>query len=308
MSVRARHVGASVRFTRRWIVILVLVSSSVLWTEQTAAQAPPTVVFMTDFGVMDDSVALCKGVMYGIAPNLRIVDLTHEVSAFSIADGARFLFGTSPYFPAGTVFVVVVDPGVGSSRKAVVVKSKRGQYFVLPDNGLMTMVEERDGVESVREITNPDWMIGAKISSTFHGRDVFSPVGAHIARGDDWAQVGPEVQKLVRLDLKPAAVSDKGFSGEAIALDGPYGNLITNMSADEFLKLGYQRGDRVKVKIGGHEVEMPWVKTFSDVPVKQPLLFIDSRGRVSFAMNQASFAAAYKIEPPQPVFIPRKGH
>jgi S-adenosylmethionine hydrolase len=261
---------------------------------------------MTDFGIVDDSVALCKGVMYGVAPNLRIVDLTHQVSAFSIRDGARFLFGATPYFPPGTVFVAVVDPTVGSSRKAVVVKSKREQFFVLPDNGLMTMVGDRDGVEAIREITNPDWMIGAKISSTFHGRDIFSPVGAHLARGDDWTQVGPPIKELVRLDLKPATVDDKGLTGEVIALDGPYGNLITNITADDFQRLGYQRGDKLKVTIAGREVEMPFVKTFSDVPVKQPLLFIDSRGRASFALNQASFAAAFDINPPQPVFIPRK--
>ncbi len=263
---------------------------------------------MTDFGIVDDSVALCKGVMYGIAPNLRIVDLTHQVTAFSIRDGARFLFGATPYFPPGTVFVVVIDPGVGSARKAVVVKSKRGQFFVLPDNGLMTMVEDRDRIESIREVTNPDWMVGAKISSTFHGRDIFSPVGAHLARGDDWTQVGPVVTQLVRLDLKPASVDDKGLTGEAIALDGPFGNLITNISAEDFLKLGYQRGDKLKVTIAGHEVEMPFVNTFSDVPLKQPLLFIDSRGRASFAVNQSSFAVVYGIDPPQLIFIPRKGH
>jgi S-adenosylmethionine hydrolase len=289
-----------------WFV-LVLLATTPLLAQQSAMQPPPTVVFMTDFGILDDSVALCKGVMYGITPNLRIVDLTHQVSAFSIRDGARFLFGSSPYFPAGTVFVVVVDPGVGSSRKAVVVKSKRGQFFVLPDNGLMTMVEDRDGVEAIRQIANPDWMIGAKISSTFHGRDIFSPVGAHIARGDDWTQVGPAVKQLVRLDLKPATVDDKGLTGEVIALDGPYGNLITNIGGDDFLKLGYQLGDKLKVTIAGRDVEMPFVRTFSDVPLKQPLLFIDSRGRASFALNQASFAAAYDISPPQPVFIPRKG-
>lgn len=261
---------------------------------------------MTDFGIIDDSVALCKGVMYGIAPNLRIVDLTHQVTPFSIRDGARFLSGATPYFPAGTVFVVVVDPTVGSSRKAVVVKSKRGQYFVLPDNGLMTLVEDRDGIESAREITNPEWMIGAKISSTFHGRDIFSPVGAHVARGDDWTQVGPEVKHLVRLDLAAPKIDDKGLAGEVVAIDGPFGNIITNISAEEFVKLGYQRGDRVKVTIGGHEVEMPFVKTFSDVPLKQPLLFIDSRGRASFALNQASFAAVYQVQPPQAIFIPRK--
>jgi len=262
---------------------------------------------MTDFGIVDDSVALCKGVMYGIAPNLRIVDLTHQVTAYSIRDGARFLFGTTPYFPAGTVFVVVIDPGVGSSRKAVVVKSKRGQFFVLPDNGLMTMVEDRDGIESIRQITNSDWMVGAKISSTFHGRDIFSPVGAHIARGEDWTRVGPPLKQLVRLDLKPSSIDEKGLTGEVIALDGPYGNLITNISAEDFLKLGYQHGDKLRVTIAGRQVEMPFVSTFSDVPLKQPLLFIDSRGRASFALNQSSFAVAYSIDPPQPVFIRRKG-
>ena len=215
----------------------------------TTAQ-PPTVVFMTDFGVIDDSVALCKGVMYGITPNLRIVDLTHQVTPFSIRDGALYLSGASPYFPAGTVFVVVIDPGVGSSRKAVVVKSKRGQFFVLPDNGLMTLVEDRDGIESIREITNPDWMVGAKISSTFHGRDIFSPVGAHLARGDDWTQVGPVVKQLVRLDLKPVTVDGKGLTGEVIALDGPFGNLVTNISAEDFMKLGYQRGDKLRPPSG----------------------------------------------------------
>lgn len=290
------------------IAAALLLATSHLLAQQSAQQPPPTVVFMTDFGVIDDSVALCKGVMYGITPNLRIVDLTHQVNAFSIEDGARFLFGATPYFPAGTVFVVVVDPGVGSSRKAVVVKSKRGQFFVLPDNGLMTLVEDRDGIESIREITNSDWMVGAKISSTFHGRDIFSPVGAHVARGDDWTQVGPVVKQLIRLDLKPATVDDKGLTGEVIALDGPFGNLVTNISAEDFMKLGYQHGDKAKVTIAGHEIEMPFVRTFSDVPLKQPLLYIDSRGRASFALNQANFAAVHGVDPPQPIFIPRKVH
>jgi S-adenosyl-L-methionine hydrolase (adenosine-forming) len=306
MSLTLCHARRQARKVLVPALMVVLVLGSLLAAETPATNPPPTVVFMTDFGVLDDSVALCKGVMYGIAPNLRIVDLTHQVTPFSITDGARFLFGATPYFPAGSVFVVVIDPGVGSTRKPVVVKTKRGQFFVLPDNGLMTMVEDRDGIAGIREITNPDWMIGAKISSTFHGRDIFSPVGAHLARGDDWTQVGPELRQLVRLDLKPAKVNDKGLTGEVIALDGPFGNLITNIDAEDFLKLGYQRGDKLKLTIGKREIEMPFVKTFSDVPLKQPLLFVDSRGRVSFAVNQASFAASYQIEPPQPVFIPRK--
>src|SRR5450755_147335 len=183
-----------------------------------AQKYPPTIVFMTDFGVVDDSVALCRGVMYSIMPEVRIVDLTHQVTPFSILDGARFLYGATPYYPAGTVFVVVIDPGVGSARKAVVAKSRRGQYFVLPDNGLMTLVQDRDGIESVREITNRDWMIGAGISSTFHGRDIFSPVGAHLAHEQDWTQVGPElnVEKLVRLNLTPSKHNDRGLNAEVL--------------------------------------------------------------------------------------------
>jgi S-adenosylmethionine hydrolase len=167
--------GKSPGFQSLLLVITAAICLSLANPLSAQPAQPPTVVFMTDFGVIDDSVALCKGVMYGVTPNLRIVDLTHQVTPYSISDGALYLFGASPYFPAGTVFVVVIDPGVGSSRKAVVVKSKRGQFFVLPDNGLMTLVEGRDGIEAIRQITNPDWMVGAKISSTFHGRDFSLP-------------------------------------------------------------------------------------------------------------------------------------
>ena len=267
----------------------------------------PTIVFMTDFGIVDDSVAICRGVMYSIAPEVRIVDLTHEVTPFSILDGARFLYGASPYYPAGTVFVVVVDPGVGSQRKAVVVKSKHGQFFVLPDNGLMTLVQDRDGIEGAREITNRDWMIGAALSSTFHGRDIFSPVGAHLVHGEDWTGVGPEidVSKLVRLDITPAKLDEHGLSAEVIATDGPFGNLVTNISGDDFIKLGYPRGQNVHVSINKTEVDIPFVRTFSDVPLKKPLLYIDSRGHLGLAVNQGSFAATYGVQPPVTIFIPR---
>ena len=282
--------------------------SSPAHAQQAEGKYPPTVVFMTDFGVVDDSVAICRGVMYSILPSLRIVDLTHQVTPFSILDGARFLYGATPYYPAGTVFVVVVDPGVGSTRKAVVVKSKRGQYFVLPDNGLMTLVQDRDGIEGVHNITNPAFMIGSKLSSTFHGRDIFSPVGAHLARGEDWTQVGPEipVKDLIRLDLQPAKLDERGLSGEIIATDGPFGNLVTNISGEDFLKLGYQHGEQVHVTIGQAEMMLPFVRTFSDVSLKMPLLYIDSRGHLGLAVNQGSFSEAFKVRPPQAILIARK--
>lgn len=286
-----------------WLVMLAVACA----LAQAAPKGPPTIVFMTDFGVVDDSVALCKGVMYSIAPDVRVVDLTHQVTPFSILDGARFLYGATPYFPPGTVFVVVIDPGVGSTRKAVVVKSRHGQYFVLPDNGLMTLVEQRDGLDGAREITNPAWMIGGKLSSTFHGRDIFSPVGAHVVRGDDWTQAGPEVdvKSLVRLKLEASRLDESGLHGTVIATDGPFGNLVTNLDGDDFLKLGYQRGQNVRITLDGKQMTMPFVRTFSDVALKKPLLYIDSRGHVGLAVNQASFAETYKIQLPVEIFIAR---
>ena len=266
----------------------------------------PIIVFMTDFGTLDDSVTICKGVMLSIAPDARIVDLTHQVTPFSIADGARFLYGATPYYPSGTVFVVVIDPTVGTSRKAVVVKSKRGQYFVLPDNGLMTLVLDRDGLDGAREITNRGWMIGSGISSTFHGRDIFSPVGAHLAAGADWTQVGSPVSHLVRLKLIPARTGSSGIAGQVIALDGPFGNLITNVSGAEFLKLGYHHGDSVHIRLAGKDMAVPFVATFGDVPQGKPLAFIDSRGRFSLAVNQGNFARIYNLRPPVSLFVARR--
>jgi len=271
------------------------------------AGARPVLVFMTDFGTANDAVAICKAVMLGIAPDVRIMDITHQVTPYSIEEGSRFLAGATPYYPSGTVFVAVVDPGVGTNRKAVVVKSKKGQYFVLPDNGLISPVIDRDGLDSAREITNTSWMIGDAISSTFHGRDIFSPVGAHLAAGWDYTLIGAEVQQLVRLTPKTATVTEKGIEGEVIALDDPFGSLITDIPGDEFKNLGYKVGDRVTILLNKKPFTAPYTKTFMDVPVGDPLLYVDSRGRVGLALNERSFSAVNKITPPAPVFIPKKG-
>jgi len=269
--------------------------------------ARPNIVFMTDFGTANDAVAICKAVMLGIAPDARIMDITHRVTPYSIEEGARFLEAVSSYYPAGTVFVAVVDPGVGTSRKAVIVKSKKGQYFVLPDNGLITPVMDRDGLDSAREITNPNWMIQSAISSTFYGRDIFSPAGAHLAAGWDFNLVGPEVPQLVRLNSKASTTTDKGIVGEIIALDDPFGSLVTDIPGEEFKKLGYNLGDKFRVEINKKPLTVPYVKTFMDVPVGDLLLLIDSRDRVSIAVNQGNYSKKFNIEPPATIFIPRKG-
>ena len=272
--------------------------------------APAKVIgFMTDFDVKDDAVGICKAVMDGIAPGVRIIDITHQSEPFNIAMGARFLAGSAPYFPKDAVFVVVIDPTVGSTRKAIVARSKVGQLFVLLDNGLLTLVQDRDGIVEAHEITNPAWMIGSGISSTFHGRDIFSPAGAHAARGDDIAQAGPalDVTKLVRLDFKKASLDEKGLRGQVIGTDGPFGNLVLNVPAETFRALGYKLGDPVPVDLNGKRYVFPFVKTFSDVPVGKELFYIDSRGRLSIGIDQGNFSKVHDVGEGAALRIPYKG-
>ncbi len=271
-----------------------------------ATPRKPTIVFMTDFGTANDAVAICKGVIAGIAPDARIADITHQVTPFQIEEASRFLYGVTPYYPSGTVFLVVVDPGVGTSRKAVIVKSKKGQLFVLPDNGLVTAVVDRDGLAGAREITNQNWMIQAAVSSTFHGRDIFSPAAAHLAEGWDYTIAGPEVAQLVRLTPRNPSVEDKGITGDVIGLDNPYGSLITDITREDFEKLGYALDDKVTVQINKKPVTLPYVKTFMNVAVGDTLLYIDSRGRVAVAVNQGNYSKKFGIEPPATIFIPKK--
>lgn len=288
---------------RRAVLVLLFAVSTLAF-----AQKPAEILFMTDFGSNNDAVPICKGVMLGIVPDAKIIDITHDVVPFSILDGARYLAGVTPYYPAGTVFVVVIDPTVGSSRKAIVAKSKKDQYFILPDNGLLTFVQDRDGIEGVHEITNKEFMIGAGISSTFHGRDIFSPAGAHVAKGEDWTKSGPDVPvaQLVRLSVPKPTVADGKLTAAVIGLDFPFGNLITNVMKEDFVKLGYNLGDQLPLTLGANEMQVPFVHTFADVPVGQVLAFIDSRGRLSFAVNQGDFSKTYNIKPPVSFTIPAK--
>lgn len=274
---------------------------------QPGTGSKPTIVFMTDFGTANDAVAICRAVIFGIAPDVRLTDITHQVTPFHIEEAARFLAGVTPYYPSGTVFLVVVDPGVGTSRKAVIVKSKKGQYFVLPDNGIITPVIERDGLDSAREITNIAWMLQPQVSSTFHGRDIFSPAAAHLAEGWDYALAGPVVLQLVQLTDKVSTTTESGIEGDIIGLDDPYGSLITDIPGDEFKKLGYALGDKIILQLDKKPLSAPFVRTFMDVPVGEPLLYIDSRGRLGLALNQRNFSQVNKIMPPGTIFVPRKG-
>ncbi len=263
-----------------------------------------TVVLMTDFGVKDDAVAICKGVILSIAPAARLVDLTHEVPPFSVLDGARFLAGASAAYPPGTVFMGVVDPGVGGTRRAIAVKTKRNQIFVVPDNGLITFVEQQDGIEVVREITNEDWAPTDTRSATFHGRDVFAPVAAHLAKGANFDKVGPEVETIMRLEVPVATLKGNTVSALVLAIEEPYGNLVTNLPAALVNEAG--TAPSLKVRFGKTPpLTVPLVRTFGDVKPGQPLAYVDSRGKLGFALNTGHFAKKHKVTPLMPFTVTR---
>jgi len=266
---------------------------------------PPTVVFMTDFGTKDDSVALCKGVMWTIHPSMRIVDLTHEVTPYDVAAAGRLLEGTIEHYPAGTVFVVVVDPGVGSERRSIAVRTKKGHLLVGPDNGVFTRVLDREGLDEARELKEPRYWRD-RVSGTFHGRDVFSPVGGHLAAGVPLSAFGPVVEDLVRLPLRRARAESGGIRGEVAALEVPYGNVLTDIPSEFLEGVGIHPGVDVEVSIGTRTWSLPYRRTFSDVAEGTALALPSSRDKLCLAVNMGDFAKTRGVAVGESVFVRRK--
>jgi S-adenosylmethionine hydrolase len=240
----------------------------------TAAHAagPPTVVFLSDFGTRDDAVAICKGVMLQVEPALRMIDLTHQVTPFAIADAARLLADTADHYPAGTVFLAVIDPGVGTERKAMIARSKRGQFFVLPDNGLVTLVADRQGLAGAREIVNPRWMrVRRRARHVPRPRHLRAGRGAPRARRRTGRRRARRSQTPVRLDIRAAPARRRRIRGTVIATDGPYGNLLTDVDATLFheARLGARRhGARRDRRC--EAATLPFARTFRDVAEGKP--------------------------------------
>jgi len=260
-------------------------------------------VFLTDFGLKDGAVACMKGVAFGIDPNLKMFDVTHEIPNYNIWEAAYQLKQTAPYWPPGTVFVAVVDPGVGTDRKSIVLKTKTGHYFVTPDNGTLTFIAEDLGIDEVRQIDeNVNRLAGSEKSYTFHGRDVYAYTGARLASGViAFAQVGPLLApKVVVIAYEKARFENGVVWGNIPILDAQYGNVWTNIDEATFKKLGVEYGATVSVQIKNegrivYDGKMPFVRTFGDTPVGRLLLYLNSLLNVSFAINQGSFAKAHGI-------------
>jgi S-adenosylmethionine hydrolase len=260
-------------------------------------------VFQTDFGLKDGAVACMKGVAFGVDANLKMFDVTHEIPAYDVWAAAYQLKQTAPYWPSGAVFVSVVDPGVGTERKSIVMKTQTGHYFVTPDNGTLTLVAEDLGVAEVRQIDEKaNRLPGSEKSYTFHGRDVYAYTAARLASGKiSFEQVGPLLPGKVEMIAyeKPRFEHDAVW-GTIPILDAQYGNIWTNLDEQTFLKLGVQLGESVRVQIKNKEKivwegKMPYVRTFGDVPLHAPLLYLNSLLCVSFALNQDSFAAIHHV-------------
>ena len=261
------------------------------------------VVFQTDFGLKDGAVSAMKGVAMGVSPDLKLFDLTHEIPAFNIWEAAYRLEQTVSYWPAGTVFISVVDPGVGTNRKSVVLKTNSGQFIVTPDNGTLTLVAQSLGIAAIREIDETkNRRPGSEKSYTFHGRDVYAYTAARLAASViSFEEVGPVLpNQVVSIPFQKAELEGKKIKGTVAILDVQYGNIWTNISADLFKQLDPEPGDSFKVsiyhnKIKKYEGEMPYVETFGSVAKNKPLLYLNSLLQVSFALNMGNFSAVHKI-------------
>lgn len=262
------------------------------------------VVFQTDFGLKDGAVAAMKGVAMGVSPSLKLFDLTHEIPAYNIWEAAYRLEQTASYWPKGTVFVSVVDPGVGSSRNAIVMKSKSGHYFVTPDNGTLTLIAASLGIEAIRMIDEKiNRLPGSGGSYTFHGRDVFAYTGARLAAGKiQFSEVGPLSESpLVKIVYQDAFINNGMITGFIPVLDNQYGNVWTNINDSLLQKIHLRYGDSIDVMISKNgmlkfSATLAFVKTFATVAVGQQLAYINSLMNLSMSVNQGNFAEQHGIQ------------
>ncbi|HZY82990.1 MAG TPA: S-adenosyl-l-methionine hydroxide adenosyltransferase family protein [Cyclobacteriaceae bacterium] len=258
-------------------------------------------VFQSDFGLKDGAVAAMKGVSTSVSNDLQIYDLTHEIQAYNIGEAAYRLNQAASYWPAGTVFVSIVDPGVGSTRKSIVMKTRTGHYFVTPDNGTLTLIAESMGIEAVREIDETvNRLKGSSESYTFHGRDVYAYTGARLASQTiTFEQVGKLLEgDIIRLPGMLPTVTSNEITGSIPVLDIQYGNVWTNIDKAALEKIGVK--DSVKVSIyfdaeKKYEGTMLLGHTFSDVPVGTDVAYMNSLLNLSFGINQGSFAGKYGV-------------
>ena len=269
-----------------------------------AAQAatPSTIALFTDFGWDDPYVAQLKGVILTLNPNARLLDLMHSVSPFNVTEGSYLLDQCAAEFPPGTIFVAVVDPGVGSDRAPVLIETGQGKYFVGPDNGLFSQVIEHETLTRAWKLDKPQFFRSGEISRTFHGRDIFGPIAAHLAAGTDPDRLGSLVKTVELLPDKEAVLSGNQIFAEVLHIDR-YGNVILNLPSGTDLASRLKEGNLVRISVGRESFSAPLVKTYTEVEKGRLLLLYGSGGLLEISMNQGSAAGRMKVEAGASIYL-----
>ncbi len=261
------------------------------------------ITFLSDFGLQDDFVGTCHGVIKRIAPDADVVDITHGIEATQILQGALVLANTLPYMPEG-VHLAVVDPGVGSDRKAVAIRGRDGRLYVGPDNGLLVPAAERlGGLEGAWELENPSYRL-EPVSSTFHGRDIFAPAAAHLAVGIDPGELGPALEPaaLVRIEM-PVPVLGDGFIHAHVLTVDRFGNIQLNLTPGNLEHAGIESGTQVEIEVGLQRFYACAASTFADVRPGDIVLYEDSYGNIAVAINVGNAAEMLAARPGDAVGI-----
>lgn len=266
-------------------------------------------VFQSDFGISDGAVAAMYGVALSVDENLRIFNLTHDIPPFDTFEASYRLLQAVPYWPEGTIFVSVVDPGVGSKRQSVIAETERGQYIVTPDNGTLSHISRAIGIRSVRRIDDQAYRRqDSQWSSTFHGRDIFAYMAALLASGKiTYEEAGPLIdpKDLVMFEGMYPIIGEGVIRGTIETLDVRFGSLWTNISAEDFEKLNIGPGEDVDVSVYKDRTRVyhsfvAFDRTFADVEIGEPLLYINSMNHIGLAINQGNFSKAYNIGTREP--------
>ncbi len=262
-------------------------------------------IFQSDFGLADGAVSAMYGVAYSVNPKLTICDLTHEIPQYDIWEASYRLIQTVRYWPRDSVFVSVVDPGVGSTRRSIAIKTSEGQYIITPDNGTLTHIKRMSKITEAREIDeNINRLPNSGDSYTFHGRDIYAYTGARLAAGIiAFEDIGPEVdvEDIVELNVTETVKEGDIITGTIDILDVRFGSLWTNISKEVFKELGITFGGRVEIMILNDTREvyrniMKYAKSFADVHIGEPLVYVNSLDCIAVAINQGSFSKAYNIQ------------
>jgi S-adenosylmethionine hydrolase len=253
----------------------------------------PIVTLLSDFGVKDPYVAEMKAVMLSVCPEARIIDISHQIEKFNIRMGAFVLASAVPYFPVGTVHVAVVDPGVGTKRRPLIVETERC-FYVGPDNGLLMLSAQREGIRHVYNISNPDYVLPT-ISRTFHGRDIFAPAAAHLSKGCTPSEFGPEIHDYLIPRFAKPQMRRGCLLGEILYIDD-FGNVVSNISTKDLEKVGMKESCLLHVKFRKKVLKLKFCPAYGEVPVKAPLVLIGSSGFLEVSVNQGNASEAFKVK------------